>query len=244
MTSSPQDTAKRAAALQAVTAIEDGMVVGLGSGSTAAFAIEALAARVAQGLRVRGIPTSEATAALARRLGLRLTSFAEQIHVDIAIDGADQVERGSLTLIKGRGGALLREKIVAAASDRMIVIVDETKLVDRLGGATPLPVEIVAFGWQIAIARLTALGFAPTLRVEAGKPFVTDGGNLIADCAISAIPDPAALEARLATVTGVIESGLFIGLASEVLVGRPTGVERIRRPGAQAGQGSETGKHR
>ncbi|MGH6880819.1 ribose-5-phosphate isomerase RpiA [Hypericibacter sp.] len=229
MTMSSQDAAKRAAALQAVKAIEDGMVVGLGSGSTAALAVGALAARVAQGLRVTGIPTSEATAALARRLGIALTSFAEQTRVDITIDGADQVERGSLALIKGRGGALLREKIVAFASDRMIVIVDETKLVDRLGGTTPLPVEIVAFGWQTVIARLAALGCSPTLRLEGDKPFVTDGGNLIVDCAMTAIPDPAALEARLATVVGVIESGLFIGLASEVLVGRPTGVETLRR---------------
>jgi len=228
MTPSSQDAAKRAAAVQAVTAIESGMVVGLGSGSTAAFAVEALAARVAQGLRVTGIPTSEATATLARRLGVMLTSFAERTRVDITIDGADQVERGSLALIKGLGGALLREKIVANASDRMIVIVDETKLVDRLGGAIPLPVEIVAFGWQTVIARLAALGCTPTLRLEGGKPFVTDGGNLIADCAMAGIPDPAALEARLAAVTGVIESGLFIGLASEILVGRPTGVERIQ----------------
>lgn len=229
MTPSSQDAAKRAAALQAVANIEDGMAVGLGSGSTAALAVEALAARVAQGLRVTGIPTSEATAALARRLGVRLTSFAERTRLDITIDGADQVERGSLALIKGRGGALLREKIVASASDRMIVIVDESKLVDRLGGATPLPVEIVVFGWQTVIARLAALGFAPTLRLDGGQPFVTDGGNLIADCAIAAIPDPAALEARLAAIAGVIETGLFLGLASEVLVGRPTGVERLRR---------------
>jgi ribose 5-phosphate isomerase A len=229
MTPSPQDAAKRAAAAQAVMAIEDGMVVGLGSGSTAALAVEALAARVAQGLRVTGIPTSEATAALARRFGVTLTSFAERSRVDLTIDGADQVERSSLALIKGRGGALLREKIVASASDRMIVIVDETKLVDRLGGTVPLPVEIAAFGWQTVIARLSVLGCAPTLRREGGRPFVTDGGNLIADCAIPAIPDPGALEARLAAVTGVIETGLFIGLASEILVGRPTGVERIRR---------------
>jgi ribose 5-phosphate isomerase A len=215
--------------MQAAMAIEDGMVVGLGSGSTAALAVEALAARIAQGLRVVGIPTSEATAALARRLGVPLTSFAEHSHVDITIDGADQVERRSLTLIKGRGGALLREKIVASASDRMIVVVDETKLVARLGGATPLPVEIVAFGWQTVIARLKALGCAPTLRLKGDEIFFTDGGNLIADCAMAEIPDPAALEARLAAVTGVIETGLFIGLATEILIGRPAGVELLQR---------------
>ncbi|QEX16222.1 ribose-5-phosphate isomerase A [Hypericibacter terrae] len=215
--------------MQAAMAIEDGMVVGLGSGSTAALAVEALAARIAQGLRVVGIPTSEATAALARRLGVPLTSFAEHSHVDITIDGADQVERRSLTLIKGRGGALLREKIVASASDRMIVVVDETKLVARLGGATPLPVEIVAFGSQTVIARLKALGCAPTLRLKGDEIFFTDGGNLIADCAMAEIPDPAALEARLAAVTGVIETGLFIGLATEILIGRPAGVELLQR---------------
>jgi ribose 5-phosphate isomerase A len=230
MSPSPtQEASKRAAALQAAMAIEDGMVVGLGSGSTAALAVEALAARIAQGLRVVGIPTSEATAALARRLGVPLTSFAEHSHVDITIDGADQVERRSLTLIKGRGGALLREKIVASASDRMIVVVDETKLVARLGGTTPLPVEIVAFGSQTVIARLKALGCAPTLRLKGDEPFFTDGGNLIADCAMAEIPDPAALEARLATVTGVIEIGLFIGLATEILIGRPAGVELLQR---------------
>jgi ribose 5-phosphate isomerase A len=129
---SERDPPKRAAAARAVTEVEDGMVLGLGSGSTAAFAIEALAARVKKGLRVVGIPTSETTAALAQRLGVPLTSFAEHRRIDVAIDGADQVERGTLILVKGLGGALLREKMVAAASDRMIVVVDETKLVDRL----------------------------------------------------------------------------------------------------------------
>jgi ribose 5-phosphate isomerase A len=210
-------------------AIEDGMVVGLGSGSTAALAVEALAARIAQGLRIIGIPTSEATAALARRLGVPLTSFAEHSHVDITIDGADQVERRTLNLVKGLGGALLREKIVACASDRMIVVVDETKLVDRLGGATLLPVEIVAFGWQTVIERLATIGCLPRLRLVDDGPFVTDGGNYIADCVMAEIPDPAALEARLSAVTGVVESGLFIGLATEILIGRPAGVELLQR---------------
>ncbi len=134
---------KRAAAVRAVAEIEDGMVLGLGTGSTAAFAIEALAARVEKGLRIVGIATSEKTAILARRLGVPLTSFAEHRHIDLTIDGADQVEHRTLHLIKGSGGALLHEKIVASASNRMIAVVDETKLVDRLGRATLLPVEIV-----------------------------------------------------------------------------------------------------
>ena len=227
VSSSEQDGQKRAAAARAVEEVEDGMVVGLGSGSTAAFAVEALAARIANGLRVAGIPTSEKTAALARSLGVPLTNFAVHRHLDVAIDGADQVERGTLNLIKGLGGALLREKIVASATRRMIVVVDETKLVNRLGGNTPLPVEIVSFGWETVLDRLAAIGCAPRLRLTGGKPFTTDGGNYIVDCAITEIPDPAALDARLSAVVGVIESGLFIGVASKIIVGRPTGVEVI-----------------
>ena len=218
---------KRAAALRAVAEVEDGMVVGLGSGSTAAFALAGLAERVAGGLRVLGIPTSEATAALARRLGIPLASLGQHRRIDLTIDGADQVERGTLHLIKGLGGALLREKIVAAASARLIVAVDESKLVDRLGDRTALPVEIVPFGWRTTLDRLTALGCAPRLRRAGGQPFTTDGGNYIADCALREILDPPALEARLSAVVGVIETGLFIGLASTIMVGRPAGVEII-----------------
>ncbi len=220
---------KRAAAVRAVAEIEDGMVLGLGTGSTAAFAIEALAARVEEGLRIVGIATSEKTAILARRLGVPLTSFAEHRHIDLTIDGADQVEHRTLHLIKGLGGALLHEKIVASASNRMIVVVDETKLVDRLGRATLLPVEIVSFGWQTVVDRLSAIGCAPRLRLVGDKPFITDGGNYIVDCAIEEITDPVALEARFATIVGVVESGLFVNLASSVVVGRPTGVEVLER---------------
>lgn len=227
--SSEQDKSKRMAAARAVEEIEDGMVLGLGSGSTAAFALEALARRIAKGLRIVGIPSSEKTAALAQQLGVPLASFVEHSRIDITIDGADQVERSTLNLIKGLGGALLREKILASASDRMIVVVDETKLVDHLGGNMPLPVEIVSFGWQTVLDRLAALGCAPRLRLAGDEPFTTDGGNHIADCVLPEIPDPAALEARLSSVIGVIESGLFIGLASEIVIGRSTGVEVIER---------------
>ena len=161
MLSSQQDRWKRVAAARAVEEVEDGMVLGLGIGSTAVFAVEALAERIVKNLRVFGIPTSEGTAALARRLGVPLTNFAEHRRIDLAIDGADQVERGTLNLVKGLGGALLREKILASASDRMIVVVDDTKLMDRLDGHTALPVEIVPFGWQIVFDRLTAIGCAP-----------------------------------------------------------------------------------
>src|SRR5258705_13768603 len=155
---------KRAAAEAAVELVQDGMVVGLGTGSTAAFAIEALARRHRQGLRFLGIPTSEPTAAHARAAGIPLTSFAEHRRIDLTIDGADEVERGTLNLIKGLGGALLREKIVAAASARMIVIVDELKVVARLGARVPLPVEVVRFGWQTVLDRLSGVGAMPTLR--------------------------------------------------------------------------------
>jgi ribose 5-phosphate isomerase A len=221
-----RDAMKRAAATAAVAEIADGMVIGLGTGSTAAFVVEALAARVAGGLRVAGIPTSERTATLARRLGVTLTSFAEHRTLDLAIDGADEVELGSLNLVKGLGGALLREKIVAAASRRMIVVVDETKLVTRLG-ATPIPVEIVAFGYEATLAALAATGAAPALRLTDGAPFCTDGDNYIADCTFADFGDPAAVARRLTAVVGVVETGLFLGMASLVLVGTATGVRRL-----------------
>jgi ribose 5-phosphate isomerase A len=224
-----RDALKRAAAEQAVAEVVDGMVVGLGSGSTASFATAALARRVAAGLRVVGIPTSERVAAFARRLGVPLSSFAEHRRIDLTIDGADRVERGTLTLIKGLGGALLREKIVASASRRLLVVIDESKLVDRLGERMDLPVEIVAFGWQTVVDRLAALGCAPRLRQIGDAPFVTDGGNYIADCVFAPVPDAAGLEARLSAMVGVVETGLFIGLASKILVGGTTGVEEIER---------------
>jgi ribose 5-phosphate isomerase A len=224
-----QDGEKRAAAARAVAEIEDGMVLGPGSGSTAAFAIEAVAARIAKGLRVVAIPSSERTAALARQLSVPITSFAKHRRIDVTIDGADQVERGTLNLVKGLGGALLREKIVASASNRMIVVVDETKLVDRLGRQTPLPVETVSFGWQPTHDHLSALGCEPRLRLAGDNPFTTDSGNYTIDCAIAEMSDPAALEARLSAIIGVVERGLFIGLASTIVVGRPGGVEVIER---------------
>jgi ribose 5-phosphate isomerase A len=224
-----QDGLKRLAAAAAIAEVEDGMVLGLGSGSTAGFAVEALAARVTNGLDVVAIPTSERTGTLARRLGIRLSSFAEHRRLDMTIDGADEVEIGTLNLIKGRGGALLREKIVASASDRMIVIVDEGKLVDRLGRHAPVPVEIVAFGWQVTLDRLADLGAKPTLRIAGNEPYRTDSGNHIADCAFGEIGHPADLERRLATITGVVESGLFIGLAARVLVGTKAGIRVLER---------------
>jgi ribose 5-phosphate isomerase A len=220
---------KRDAASRAVAFVEPDMVLGLGSGSTAHLVLEALAARVAQGLRVVGIPTSRRTEARARELGLALTDFAAHRRVDLTLDGADEVERGTLTLLKGGGGSLLREKIVACASARMIAVVDEVKLVDRLGMQTALPVEIVTFGWQVTLDRLSQCGARPTLRRLDTAPFVSDGGNYIADCVFPSISDPVALQAQLSAITGVVESGLFIGLADTVVVGGRSGVDILER---------------
>jgi ribose 5-phosphate isomerase A len=231
-----RDALKRAAAEAAVELVQDGMVVGLGTGSTAAFAVEALARRHRQGLRFVGIPTSERTAAQAAAAGIPLTSFAEHREIDLTIDGADEVERGTLNLIKGLGGALLREKIVAAASRRLAIIVDGSKLVDRLGTRAPVPVEVVAFGLEATQAALEALGASAQLRrSRAGDPFVTDGGNRILDCSFGAIADPARLEERIGRVVGVVESGLFIGRADPVFVADVAGVHRLDSARAHPG---------
>ena len=227
-----RDTQKRAAAEAAAAMIEDGMVVGLGTGSTARYAIDALIRRVRDGLRIRAIPTSERSAAQARDGGIPLTSFAEHGRLDLTIDGADAIQTGSLNLIKGLGGALLREKIVAAASDRLVIVADGRKLVDRLGGTTPVPVEVVPFGWETTNARLRRLGAEPTLRCGTdGQPFRTDGGNLILDCAFGPIDDPERLDASIGQTIGVVETGIFIGMADLALVADDTRVQRLARPG-------------
>jgi ribose 5-phosphate isomerase A len=222
---------KRTAAVRAALELEDGMVVGLGSGSTAAFAIEAIAARIKNGLRVTGIPTSEKAAALARQCGVPLTDCSQHRHIDVTIDGADEVERGTLNLIKGLGGALLREKIVAAASDRLVVVVDESKLVDCLGTRTPLPIEIVSWGWQTVLDHLADAGLEAKLRYagNVGVPFLTDSGNYVADCLTERISDAGDLERRVAALVGVVDSGLFLGLASKVIVGSASGTTVFER---------------
>jgi len=231
-----RDTLKRAAAEAAVQLVENDMIVGLGTGSTAAFAVEALARRHRQGLRFVGIPTSERTAAQAAAASIPLTSFAKHRRIDLTIDGADEVERGTLNLIKGLGGALLREKIVAAASDRLAIIVDGTKLVDRLGTRTAVPVEVVAFGLEVTQESLEVLGASVRLRMSpAGQPFVTDGGNRILDCNFDQISDPARLEQRIRHIVGVVESGLFVGRADPVFVADAAGVHRLDSARAHRG---------
>jgi ribose 5-phosphate isomerase A len=220
-----RDRLKRAAAQRAVEFVESGMVLGLGTGSTAACVAEALARRVAQGLAVVAIPSSEHTAEVARELGIPLTNLGEHRRIDLAIDGADEVERGTLNLIKGHGGALLREKIVAAASDRFIVVVDDEKLVNRLGERFPIPVEIVQFGWQATAAALEKLGTRPELRQIEGRTFVTDGGNFILDCPFGSIAEPRQLEQAINMTVGVVENGLFLGRSAAVVVASAEGVE-------------------
>jgi len=222
----PLDQLKQAAAEVAVGLVESGMIVGLGTGSTAKFAVEALGKRIKEGLHIVGIPTSEATARLARGAGIRISSLAEHTEVDLTIDGADEIQRGTLDLIKGHGGALLREKVVASASKRLIIIADETKLVDQLGTHFALPVEVVPFGWQAAERRLRDLGSHTKLRPGPDeKPFVTDGGNFIIDCGFSPIPDPTALDQALNSVVGVVEHGLFLKMTSRAIVAGQDGVQ-------------------
>ena len=219
------DRMKAAAAQAAAAVVEDGQIVGLGSGSTALRALSVLGQRVSDGLRILGIPTSERTEREARRLGIPLSTLADQDHIDVTIDGADEVAVGSLDLLKGRGGALLREKIVASITEQLIVVVDETKLVDRLGSHGPLAVEVVPFAWQAAARKLQRLsaGLARRTTLE-GRPFLTDGGHFILDCAFGAIDDPERLQRELDRTVGVVEHGLFLGMAPRVMVGAARGV--------------------
>ena len=231
MSDADRDQLKRAAALRALDEVRDGMVLGLGTGSTAAFVVEGLAARVKAGLKIVGIPTSSRTAAQARRLGVPVATFAEYQSLDLTIDGADEVALGSLDLIKGLGGALLREKIVAAASRRLVIVVDQEKLVERLGEHTAVPVDVTQFGWQATAAALAALGSVPERRYAAGEePYVTDGGNFILDCRFGPIADPKALEVKIAMTVGAVESGLFVGRATLVVVASADGVEVMTPP--------------
>ena len=222
-----RDAQKRAAAEAAAELVKDGMAVGLGTGSTAYFAIDALIRRVRHGLRIVAIATSERSAAQARAGGIPLTDFSQRPRLDLTIDGADEIQQGTLNLIKGLGGALLREKIVAAASERLVIVADSQKLVDRLGLTAPVPVEVVPFGWETTAARLRQFGTAPALRRDGDQPFHTDGGNLILDCAFGAIAEPARLEQALRKVTGVVDVGLFIGMASLALVADENGVRQL-----------------
>jgi ribose 5-phosphate isomerase A len=222
----PLQQFKQAAAEAAVGLVESGMVVGLGTGSTAKLAVEALGKRVQDGLRIVGIPTSEFTGRQARGLGIRISSLAEHAEIDLTIDGADEIQRNTLDLIKGRGGALLHEKVVASSSRRLIIIADETKLVDWLGAHVAVPVEVVQFEWQATERKLQKLGAQTTLRPGPNdKPFVTDSGNFILDCSFSRIDAPAELDQQLNSVVGVVEHGLFLKMTSQAIVAGRDGVK-------------------
>jgi ribose 5-phosphate isomerase A len=217
------------AARAALGHVGNGMRLGIGTGTTAEAFVRLLAERVEGGLKVIGVPTSERTAELCLKLGVPLSSLEETPELDLTVDGADEVD-GSLSLIKGGGGALLREKIVAAASQRMIVIADRSKLVATLG-RFPLPIEVNRFGLkatELAIGRAAAaLGLTGplTLRLRDGAPFVTDGGHLIIDASFGRIPDPRALSGALHAIPGVVEHGLFLGMASAAILAGPDGIE-------------------
>jgi len=221
------------AARAALGYVEDGMRLGIGSGSTAEELVKLLAERVAGGLKITGVPTSERTAALCQKLGVPLSSLDETPELDLTIDGADEIDH-DLALIKGGGGALLREKIVAAASARMLVIADRSKLVETLG-RFPLPIEVNRFGLEstrLAIGRAaSALGLsgALTLRTRDAVPFVTDGGHFIVDASFGRIPDPRALSGALHAIPGVVEHGLFLGMASAAILAGPDGIEKLAR---------------
>jgi ribose 5-phosphate isomerase A len=228
---SQQDQWKKVAGDAAAMLVENGMVVGLGTGSTASFAIAAIGRRVAQeGLRILGIPTSDRTADQARTEKIPLTTFAEHTQIDLTIDGADELLPGPLYLIKGHGGALLREKIVASASKRMAVVADDTKLVTRLGELVSVPVEVVPFGWQVTARRLAELGGKPTLRLAADqKPYLTDSGHYILNCAFGALDDPKETAHHLDHVIGLIEHGLFLKFATEAFIAGTNGVQVLKR---------------
>jgi ribose 5-phosphate isomerase A len=228
---------KREAAAFAADRVANGATLGLGSGSTAELALQALALRIKnEGLRVTGVPTSERTRQIAVALGIPVADLDAVTTLDMSIDGADEVLLPSLDLVKGHGGALLREKMVAAASRYRVIIVDETKIVQTIGATGPIPVEVVPFGWRHTAALLERLGARPVLRslpattnATGAAPFITDGGNYVLDCAFDAISDPAGVASAIKGVTGVVDHGLFVMMTERVHVAGPNGVQTYER---------------
>lgn len=223
-----------ALALKALEYVPDGARIGLGSGRTTEAFIHILAERVHRGLRVHGVPTSEGIAQLARQLGIPLDTLDAAEPLEVTIDGADEVERGTLNLIKGWGGALVRERIVAAASKRQVIIVAHEKLVDRLGSRGRLPVEVIPFAFAFCQRQIEQIkvpgGLQPSVRQVGGKTFVTDNGNWILDCHLQPQADPVGLDAALLAIPGVVDTGLFLGTAACVLVAEDQIVHELRRP--------------
>lgn len=221
---------KERAAASAAELVKNGMVIGLGSGSTAEIAIRILGEKAKSGLQVIGVPTSHKSEMLAHALGIRLATLEDYPALDLTIDGADEVELGSLDLIKGRGGALLREKIVARSSRQLIIVVDESKIVNKLGSHGEVPVEIVSFGWQSTAHRVEKLGWTPVLRSGPdGAPFVTDGGHYILDCSFEKGAPIQLRAVQLHDTVGVVEHGMFLGMATEVHVGNAASARILRK---------------
>jgi len=217
------------AAVDAVKLVEDGQVIGMGSGTTAELAIRELGRRVREEqLDIIGVPTSKRSEKIGIESGINMSSLDEHGSIDLTIDGADEVDP-SLELIKGLGGALLREKMVAQATEREVIVVDESKLVEKLGTRVPLPVEVIQFSTQHLKRRLAALGCEPVLRLVGSVPFVTDNGNYIIDCSFSAIENPEMLDGEIKKVPGTVETGLFLGIADTVIVGSDTGTKTLNR---------------
>lgn len=225
----PVANLKQQAAIKAAALVKDGMVVGLGTGSTAFFVVAELGRRVREeGLKICAIPTSNATEAQAREEGIPLTSFGAHPELDITIDGADEIEPRTLNLVKGRGGALLREKIVASAAKQLVIVADDSKYVDHLGMLCPVPVEVIPFGWENVAVRLGQLGAHVTPRKQRnGSFYLTDEKNLILDCVFGPIEDPHALGLAIHSLVGVVEHGLFIGMATQAMTAGADGIRVI-----------------
>lgn len=220
---STQDQLKKAVGEKAASLVKDGMKVGLGSGSTVYWLVRALGERIKQeGLHIEGIPSSVLTGEWAKEFGVPLTDFATTKELDVTIDGSDEVD-SNFQLIKGGGAALFREKIIAQAAKELIIIVDQSKMVEQLG-AYALPVEILPFAWERTAYEIEKLGCVPVLRLKDGEPLITDNGNYIVDCPFEKIEDPADLDKKLQTIVGVVETGLFIDMANAVIIGSPEGV--------------------
>jgi len=240
MSADPAASGKHAAARAAVDLLSAGMRVGLGTGSTMEFVLDEIAVR---NLKIIGVPTSQHTAERARVLGITLSDLGATPELDIAVDGADEVETGTLDLIKGLGGALLREKIVAQAARRFVVVADQSKIVERLGIKAPLPIEVTPFGHDATKRQIAAIGFEPWLRHKPdGTPYRTDNGNLIYDCRGLDRLDPPAIEPRLLQIAGVVETGLFLRVAERAIIGFPQGGSAELRPEGRHG-GQPGGRH-
>ena len=224
-----KDASKKRAAENALNLIRDGQIVGLGTGSTAKFAIEGLGRLVREGLSVKGVPTSIATERMAIQLGIPLVDLNDAGTIDITLDGADEIDP-DFNMIKGGGGALTREKLVALASTKRVILVDESKLVSRLGVSRQLPIEVLPFSWTMSARLISGLGCLANLRRQGEMPFVTDNGNHILDCEFGPIEDAAKLEKLIKLLPGVVDSGLFIGIADTLVIGFDDRVEIRERP--------------